>query len=95
MPTIAERRLYGRVAALGCILCGREAAIHHLTGLQHRAHGKKSSKVIPLCGDHHQNGGYGVAIHAGIEEWEKRWGTQEELWEQTMEALGTDCRGAD
>lgn len=79
----------GRVAALGCILCGQPATIHHLTGLQYRGKGQKASNydIIPLCPTHHQHGGYGVAVHAGVKEWEKNFGTQTELLEKTKRLL--------
>lgn len=31
---------------------------------------------------HHQTGGYGIALHAGRAEWERRYGTQFELLEE-------------
>jgi hypothetical protein len=43
--------------------------------------------AIPLCPNHHQNGGYGVALHAGQREWEKRYGSEEALLEQVKELL--------
>ena len=81
-PTVAERRHMDAVAELGCVVCRREfgvfspAAIHHTDGkTKPGAH----FLVLPLCGAHHQTGGYGVAIHAGRVEWERRYGTQAEL----------------
>lgn len=51
--------------------------------------GRKASnfEVLPLCGDHHQHGGYGVAIHAGIDGFEKNFGTEKELLEQVKALL--------
>ena len=81
-PTAAEKQHMASVAALGCIVCRRElgvyspAAIHHVDGkTKPGAH----MRVLALCGRHHQTGGYGVALHAGRAEWERRHGTQEEL----------------
>lgn len=85
-PTAEERRHMAAVAALGCCVCRREfgiyspAAIHHTDGkTKPGAH----MRVLPLCGSHHQTGGYGVALHAGRVEWERLYGTQDELIEWT------------
>ena len=81
-----ERAYYGRVAALGCIICKAPAEVHHLTGagMGLRA---KYLEVIPLCHKHHRTGGHGVAVHAGTKTWEANFGTQEELLIKTIEAL--------
>jgi hypothetical protein len=70
------------VADLGCCVCRREfgvyspAAIHHTDGkTKPGAH----MLVLPICQNHHQHGGYGVALHAGRVEWERRYGTTAEL----------------
>ncbi len=68
-----------RVAELGCWICSRPANLHHITtgvGMSQRA---SDYDVIPLCPDHHQHGGYGVAIHAGKKEWERRYGSELEI----------------
>jgi len=72
----AEREYLSRVAAMGCVICRRPAEIHHL--LTTKAMGKKASHydVIPLCPDHHRNGGHGVAIHSGIKTWEANFNTE-------------------
>ena len=44
-------------------------------------------KVLPLCPDHHQHGGIGVAFHAGRTTWERCYGTEEELLKQVEEEL--------
>jgi len=71
-----------RVAALGCILCGRPAEIHHLRGGQGMAQRADDKEVIPLCSEHHRDGGRGTAIHAGRESFEARFGTERELLEE-------------
>ncbi|NNJ74550.1 MAG: DUF968 domain-containing protein [Anderseniella sp.] len=78
-----------RVAALGCIIkdCGKPAALHHprfAVGMSQRA---SDFLVIPLCPDHHQNGGHGVAIHAGQATFEQNFGSEPELLAQTIERL--------
>ena len=85
--TKAEREHLDAVAELGCIICHRPATIHHMrTGM---GMGQKNDNfhVIPLCPDHHQHGGYGVAYHAGSRIWEANFGTEEELHERTNDAL--------
>jgi hypothetical protein len=79
-PNKAEREYLGKVADLGCLICFRPAEIHHVRagmGLGERA--EHIGGVLPLCPDHHRNGGYGVAIHAGRKTWEKANGTELEL----------------
>ena len=68
-----------RVAALGCIICGQPAEIHHLRegmGMGQRA---PDSRAIPLCPRHHRTGGHGVAYHAGRRAWEQQYGSPEDL----------------
>jgi len=43
--------------------------------------------VLPLCGAHHQTGGYKVALHAGQKAWEENFGTEMELLEWLKENL--------
>lgn len=77
-----------KVAELGCIVCriylgyrDSPAEIHHL--LDGAGMGQRSSnyEVLPLCTGHHRTGGYGVAVHAGIREWEKNFDTERNLLE--------------
>ena len=75
--TKQEKDWMSRVSALGCLLCFQPPCIHHV-----RKHNSKRDhmKVLPLCDKHHANTGeFGVAIHAGKNEWEKNHGT-EEYW---------------
>ena len=83
----AEREHKARVAELGCIICRRPAAVHHINveGIGRRA---TDYETIPLCGDHHQNGGYGVAVHAGRVAFEAAYGTERELLALAMGELG-------
>ncbi len=80
-----------KIAQQGCIVCRvylnvhTPAHIHHLrcdAGMSQRG-----ERVIPLCPDHHQHGGYGVAYHAGSKEFERRYGTEEFLWEMSQQLL--------
>jgi hypothetical protein len=79
------------VAALGCIVCGNHATVHHIRkgcGMGQRA---SHYDTIPLCPTHHQNGGFGVAIHAGQREFENNFGSEEKLLEETRGRLENSC----
>jgi hypothetical protein len=80
--TAEEKAHLGRVASLGCVICGKPACIHHIriTG-EPRDH----KKVIPLCWDHHQgpNG-----IHTmGKKDWRFLYGHELDYLKQVMEEL--------
>jgi hypothetical protein len=88
-----ERKHYDQLSQLGCIVCRREGwgysppHIHHIrhgAGLSQRSHW---SLAIPLCPNHHQNGGYGIALHAGQKEFESLYGSESELLRQTLAVL--------
>ena len=90
-----ERQHYDKLAQLGCIAChvlglGYSAPhIHHIKS-GNAGMGKKShwSLAIPLCPQHHQHGGYGVAIHAGKKAFEAAVGmTEVELLNETLNRL--------
>lgn len=91
--TKAERDHMSKVADIGCIAClnmgfpGTPAAVHHIT--TGTGMGQRSSHyhVLPLCGPHHQTGGHGIAIHAGVKTWEGVYGTELELLEQVRGLL--------
>ncbi len=89
-----ERSHYARIADMGCIVCNlagyghSPCEIHHIrTGA---GAGQKShwSKAIGLCPSHHRLGGYGVAIHAGIDGFERSIGmTEVELLSKQLDLL--------
>lgn len=86
-----EREYLNAVSKLPCVACGAFGVhIHHATGLKYRAKGKKAPywQVIPLCPTHHQHGGHGVAIHAGVKTWEQKYGSQDEHIKNTQEKVG-------
>lgn len=90
MATAAEKRYLDKVAGLGCVVCRNlgygetPAAIHHIRTGQGMSQRAGNYLVLPLCAEHHQNGGYGVAIHAGQEAWEAMYGTEIELLDQVI-----------
>jgi len=75
--TAAQKRHMAKVANYGCSICGGIAEIHH-TGT-HMGGGRNHDNIIPLCHIHHRTGGHGVALHAGKKEWERLYGTEEEM----------------
>ena len=93
-PTVAEREHMGIVAGLCCIVCRNlgygesPAEVHHVRYLAGGGQRSGNMDTIPLCPNHHRIGGYGVAYHAGPEEFERRYGTEAELLEQTRREIG-------
>lgn len=91
-----EKQHYNRLAAFGCCVCHRMgfgksmAEIHHIRTTAGAGQKSHWSTAIPLCPMHHRNGGYGIAYHAGRKEFEKRYGTEVELLEWTLNNLEYD-----
>ena len=86
-PTQAQKHRMAAVAELGCIVCGSPAAIHH-TGT-YMGGGRDHNHILPLCGFHHQTGGYGNALHAGKKAWEANYGTEIELMQKVEKRLNS------
>jgi len=87
--TKAERLHMERVAALGCIVdgCCAPATIHHPRFAAGMAQRSPHMLCIPLCKYHHQDGGYGQAIHAGQQAFEQNHGTEADLLAKTITKL--------
>jgi hypothetical protein len=85
--TKAEKQHLDNVASLGCIICRRPAEIHHIRKGAGMAMKSSHFDAIPLCPDHHRNGGYGTAIHAGQKAFEEKFGTEEELLQKVRAML--------
>jgi hypothetical protein len=51
-----EKRHFDRVSQMGCLVCGGEATLHHVTGYADRMGRLPRSHqlVVPLCPTHHQ-----------------------------------------
>lgn len=81
----------GRVAALGCCVCRRlrlndtPAEVHHIREGQGR---KRASdfETIPLCYLHHR--GQDGIHHLGTKAWARRFFSERELLDETLETLG-------
>ena len=89
--TAAEKRYHERVAQEPCIVCGIEpVCVHHVR--EHTGLGVRPNhyEVIPLCAMHHQHGGYGVAVHSGVKEWERRYGAQLDLLAEFKQRMGIE-----
>lgn len=93
---MSKAQRYQAITDIGCLVCRlfygvyTRPAIHHLVGLKYRSLGKKSKDEhsIGLCPCHHQYGSIDhPAIHSHPAEFEKRFGTQEELLNITNELI--------
>ena len=82
----AVRRYWGRLAAMGCILCGAPAEIAHAHGgsivermQEPKARGKKLARmdwtVLPLCYLHHRDTSP-VGLDRDVAAWERANGSQ-------------------
>lgn len=88
----AEKVLWNRLAALGCIACMKDGrynphvSIHHVDG---RTKPGCHQLVLPLCAPHHQDDGSGaLAVHPWKARFEKRYGSQLDLVAECMKMLG-------
>jgi hypothetical protein len=94
MATLSEKEWFDRVQQLGCIVCLNEergaspADIHHL----HQNGNRRVSHLhtIPLCPLHHRSGHNTpeyVSRHPWKKEFERRYGTEWELYEQVKKRI--------
>jgi hypothetical protein len=84
MANKQQKKLYEKIALLGCSLCrhqgneGTPAELHHIR----RGGVRSRSPVIPLCHFHHR--GANTSIHSGRKWFESHYGiTEEQLLAQT------------
>ena len=82
--TAKEKRYMGRVAELGCLVCGSPAQIHHIREGQGIAMKASNFLVIPLCYMHHLGD---FSIHNSKREFEAVHGSELDLLAQTIERL--------
>jgi hypothetical protein len=81
--TPAQKRRMARIQEHGCVICGMPAIIHHCH--TYMGGGRDHDKVIPICPEHHTNGGLGIALHAGRVRWERTFGTEDFFLKQIDE----------
>jgi hypothetical protein len=92
----AEREHMGVVAGLFCVVCRNmrlgesPAEVHHVRYLAGGGQRSGNLDTIPLCPLHHRLGGWGIAYHAGPEEFERRYGTEADLLAQTKRETGVE-----
>lgn len=92
--TAQEKAHMGQVAALGCIACinlghgPSPAEVHHARAFAGAGQRSTAFHTMPLCPIHHRHGGSGVAVHAGIQSFERNHGTERDLLAQTLRMLG-------
>lgn len=90
------RKLWDEIAAMGCIVTGGPATIHHAHGASmkergfHRAIGRKVSDwlVIPLAFELHI-GDEGID-RIGVLRWEMKYGKQADMIDLLCQRLGVD-----
>lgn len=75
--TRAEKDHMAAVRELGCLICGKDAQVHHVRG--HQFGLKNNFRVVPLCYRHHNDGPFGHCVHQGTKTFEANYMTQEEM----------------
>lgn len=79
-PTADQQHYHDKIRALGCIICGRPAAIHHIREGLGMGQAVNHWKIIPLCYDHHQSEENGcISIHGTPLLFIETFGTATEL----------------
>lgn len=91
-PTAQQKKFHDDlVRIVGCAACrfghslfNDYCSIHHVDG---RTKPHAHWYVLPLCGQHHQTGGEGVAVHHNKSRFERRYGRQDELLSRCVRLL--------
>lgn len=81
--TEAEKAYMNEVVELGCIVCMEHlnvwspAEVHHTRDGMGASQRNSHYSILPLCPEHHRNGGPGVSFHkTGRYQWESTFGTE-------------------
>lgn len=69
-PSAEEKRHLGRVAGMGCLVCGAPAEAHHVHSDGAQRITRSPRRVTPLCSIHHRTGPDAVHVlsHSGFTE---------------------------
>lgn len=95
-PTAEEKRFMAAMCELGCIVCLKkgfdtpQVTPHHMDG---RVKPDCHKKILPLCGNHHQEPDTQkpprwYSLHANKRDFEREYGTEQELYEECLEIMG-------
>ena len=82
-----------RMKALPCVICRKPGPsdAHHVCCGRYSQSRAPDTETIPLCKDHHQDGGPGVAIHAGKESWVAKHGEDVDYLPLVKKWLQNSC----
>lgn len=64
-PNSAQKAFHVHVRGLGCLVCQREASLHHVISDGFKRLTKDHWLIVPLCWEHHQGdkGYHGLGSH--------------------------------
>ena len=89
----SEKEYLDKLSQFGCVVCKKfygvftPTSIHHIRTGMGMGQRNSTENCLPLCPNHHQNGGHGVAFHAGKKAFEQKYGTELELLDWLKERL--------
>ncbi|MGL5735474.1 MAG: Ref family recombination enhancement nuclease [Beijerinckiaceae bacterium] len=82
VPTADEKKHMDRVAALGCLVCGGQASLHHVMKALGKVRRRDHRFVVPLCREHHQ-GDKGVHGLGSEKAFTALYGIDLAIWAET------------
>ena len=85
--TVAEKAHLDAVQALGCLVCGAPALIHHVRSLNGIRMTRNHAFVLPLCWGHH-SADSPTGFHAGSRSWQELHGSEAVLLDRVSARLG-------
>lgn len=87
-PRFRSAELLGRLAELGCVVCGMPATIHHTRQGQGMGQRAGDDEAYPLCPYHHQDGPRGEAVQKGWKLWEMKHGLERDHIRRCHQKVG-------